>query len=68
LPAEALVDIVRSGAPLLRYEAVYRRITRRYYVGAEVLLRGTRSGPLRRRLVRTLRTAPAAFDRIVGGL
>ena len=66
--AEALADIVRSGAPLLRYEAVYRRITRRYYVGAEILLRGTRRGLIRRGLVRVLRSAPAVFDRAVGAL
>lgn len=63
LSAGALVDVLRAGAPLERYEIAYRRITRDYYRMTDLLVRVTRHRPLGRGLVRLLAHVPGAFDR-----
>lgn len=63
LSAGALVDVLRSGAPLEQYEIAYRRITRDYYRMTDLLVRVTRHRSLGRGLVRLLARVPGAFDR-----
>jgi flavin-dependent dehydrogenase len=63
LSAGALVDVLRSGAPLEHYETAYRRITRDYYRMTDLLVRLTRHRSLGRGLVRLLARVPGAFDR-----
>jgi len=66
--ARLLVDTVRAGHGLERYDASVRRLVRRYRIGAELLLRVTRSRIGRRGLVGLLRASPALFDRAVTAL
>lgn len=66
--AVALVDAVAAGHPLDRYEAEYRRLTRRYRVGTKLLLGTTRRRATRRGLVRLFRAFPRLFDRAVDAL
>lgn len=66
--AAALIEVLRSGAPLSRYEEAYRRLSRRYYVGTELLLQVVRHRPLRRGFLRLLRATPSLFDRLIGAL
>ena len=63
--AAALVDVVRSGESLERYESAYGRLTRDYYRLTGLLLRATRYRPVRRGLVRLLDIVPGAFDRVL---
>ena len=66
--AAALIEVLKSGAPLSHYEQAYRRLSRRYYLGTELLLQVTRHRPLRRGSLRLLRATPALFDRLLGAL
>ena len=66
--AAALIEVLKSGAPLSHYEQAYRRLSRRYYLGTELLLQLTRHRPLRRGSLRLLRATPALFDRLLGAL
>ncbi|MEE8116983.1 MAG: hypothetical protein V3T28_07750, partial [Gemmatimonadales bacterium] len=63
--AAALVDVVRTGVPLERYESAYRRLTRDYYRLTGLLLGATRYRLVRRGLVRLLDVVPGAFDRVL---
>jgi flavin-dependent dehydrogenase len=66
--AAALIEVLKSGAPLDHYEQAYRRLSRRYYIGTELLLQLTRHRPLRRGSLRLLRATPALFDRLLGAV
>lgn len=63
--AAALVDVVCSGAPLDLYDRTYRSISRRYYLGTDLLLRLAPHRPVRRASLRLLRASPALFDRLL---
>lgn len=63
--AVALVDVVRAGQSLDRYETAYRCLTRDYYRLTGILLRATRYRPVRRGLVRLLDVVPGAFDQVL---
>ena len=66
--AAALIEILKSGAPLSHYEQAYRRLSRRYYLGTELLLQLTRHRQLRRGFLRLLHATPALSDRLLGAL
>ncbi len=65
--ARAAVDAVVADDPG-RYEKEWVRVTRRYRVLTEGLVRATRLGPVRRRLVPTATRLPWAFSAAVGAL
>ncbi|MGD8495746.1 MAG: NAD(P)/FAD-dependent oxidoreductase [Gemmatimonadales bacterium] len=64
--AAALAEVLRADAPLERYEAAYREITRDYYRLTGLLVGVTRRRLLRRGLVRSLAVTPGLFDRVLG--
>jgi 2-polyprenyl-6-methoxyphenol hydroxylase-like FAD-dependent oxidoreductase len=66
--AAALIEVLKSGAPLSHYEQAYRRLSRRYYLGTELLLQLARNRPLRRGSLRLLRATPALFDRLLAAI
>jgi flavin-dependent dehydrogenase len=65
--ARAAVECALAGEPE-RYEALYRRLTRRHRVLTTLLLRATRSQARTRALIRAARTLPPMFDRTLGWL
>lgn len=60
--ARELVDVVAEAAPLSRYEAAWRKLTRRYYIGTGLLLWIARHDRVRRGMVRLLERFPGMFD------
>ncbi len=66
--ADALADVVASGAPLAEYDRRCRALQRNPTLVTELVLRLTRHPDGRRRLVESLAANPAAFDRAVAVL
>jgi flavin-dependent dehydrogenase len=60
--AEALVDVVASGAPLADYDRAWRRLSARYFQMTRLVLLLATSPTLRRRAIRTLARHPELFD------
>ena len=63
--AAALVDVVASGQPLVRYEQAWRRLSARYFQLTRLVLLLAAAPALRRRAVRSLARHPELFDRFL---